>query len=138
MPYKDAWKRQAARRAQYWRKKQERPGYAPMWQPVDMLLAMWCVQLRHRIAGLESMWRVVAPIFTYPILRGTGRVSDQAVCVMGTRIILRLDGRDCRVCELEGENVLADLVREQDDFHWVLSRTVMRAKEATHASHKGA
>jgi len=138
MPHSDPAKRRAARREQYQRKKREVLGLVSLWTPADMLLAIWCVQLRRRTPELEAIWRVPVPITTYPIIRGTGRVSDREVQRLGARIMMRFDGEDYQLCELENENVLPELVKEREELYWGFRYHVLRIKEARHARSKGA
>lgn len=138
MPYSDPAKRREARREQYRRKRRAQLGTISLWTPADMLLAIWCVQLRRKTPELEAIWRVPVPIVTYPIIRGTGRVSDRLVHKLGTKIMMRLDGEDYQLCEFENENVLPDLVKEREEFYWGFQYHLMRIKEARRAGHKRA
>lgn len=129
MPYADPEKRRVARRALYMRKKQRKLGAAMLWPYIDMMLAYWCVWLRPRIYDLDAIWRVVVPVCLYE-----GETGNRKIWQLGTRIMMRLNGQEYRLCEFEGENALDDLLRERAEFFWVVSRTAMRVRETQYAN----
>lgn len=100
-----------------------------LWPYIDMLLAHWCVELRSQVSDLDALWRVVVPIGLY-----RGETGKRKRWQLGTRVMMRLNGQECRLCEFEGENVLDDLRREKDEFFWVVFRAVMRVRETRYAN----
>lgn len=114
MPFSDPEKRRAADRDRYWRNKEGRARISTLWRPIDMLLALWCLEWKPKVQGLESLWRTVVPIQTI-----TER-SHRQVVVRGTRIMACVGGKEFRVCEYEGTDLVEKLQEEKEDFLYAL------------------
>ena len=122
MPFADPEMRRAADRARYWRNKEERTRAATLWNAIDFLLALWCVEWKPRIRGLEALWRAIVPVHTV-----TER-SLRQITVRGTRFMVRIAGEDFRTSEYEGTDLLARLQDEKEDFLFGLEFTVYWAR----------
>ena len=122
MPFADPEKRRAAARARYWRNRKEQVCAALYWSPIDMLLALWCIEWKSKIIGLEMLWRAIVPVQTV-----TERLFRQIV-VRGTRFMARIAGEDIRLCEYEGTALLKRLQEEKEDFLYALQFQVYWAR----------
>jgi len=119
VPYADPTRRQAARRLRYWHRKAAAAKWFPhLWDAIDMLLAVWCVQLRDELPTLEALWRDTVTAWIEP----TWEERDNRSAEWGpaTRVIGSIDGQELQVWELEGTDVLADLQDQEDDFRWAV------------------
>lgn len=79
-----------------------------------MLLALWCVEWKPKISGLEALWRAIVPVYTI-----TERSLRQIV-VRGTRFMVRVAGQDIRISEYEGTDLLERLQEEKETFLYSL------------------
>lgn len=122
MPFVDPVKRRAADRARYWRHKEQQTRAASYWNALDLLLALWCVEWKPRITGLETLWRTTVSIQTI-----TERSLRQIV-VRGTRFMACIAGEDVRISEHEGIDLLERLQEGKEDFLWALQFQIRSAR----------
>jgi len=87
-----------------------------------MLLALWCLEWKDKVRGLEVLWRTTVPIHTI-----TERSMRQVV-VRGTRFMARISGEDIRVAEYEGVDIIEKMIEEKEDFLFGLRYQVGRAR----------
>lgn len=119
MPYANPIKRQAARRLQYWHRKAAAAEWFPhAWDAIDMLLAVWCVQLRaEQLPALDALWSEIVTTFISPEWDNREMPDKEG---LATRVMSSINGQEFQICEMEGTDVLADLQDQEDDFRWAV------------------
>ena len=117
MPYADPAKRDAHRRERYYaRRAAALAPYPHAWEPVDMLLAVWCVQLRaEQLPALDALWSEIVTTFISPEWDNREMPDKEG---LATRVMSSINGQEFQICEMEGTDVLADLQDQEDDFRW--------------------
>jgi len=129
MPYADPAKRDAHRRQRYYaRRAAALAPYPHAWEPVDMLLAVWCVQLRAELPALDALWKETVTAWIEP----SWEERDNRAAAWGpaTRVMGSLDGKVFQVCEMEGTDVLADLQDQELEFRWAVVYQATHSKIA--------